>query len=110
MGGISFEATERSVCLNGLKGLMLFAIRIRKAVKCHAVLLSGYRGVQGSGFAGSPAWELHTWAAGYSSGQRLMLKCCITLLEILDRLLNEVAQVCVLTAFVFALLEYSCKH
>lgn len=39
-----------------------------------------------------------------------MLKCCITLLEILDRLLNEVAQVCVLTAFVFALLEYSSKH
>lgn len=79
-------------------------------MKCHTVQLSGYRGVQESGFAGSPAWELHTWAAGYSSGQRLMEKCCTTLLGILDGLLNDVSQVCVLTAFVFALLEYSSKQ
>lgn len=68
------------------------------------------QGCAGKWFCRQSGLELHTWAAGYSSGQRLMLKCCITLLEILDRLLNEVAQVCVLTAFVFALLEYSSKH
>lgn len=69
MGGISFEATERSVCLNGLKGLVLFGIRIRKAVKCHAVLLSGYRGVQGSGFAGSPAWSCTPGLLGTALGR-----------------------------------------